>query len=306
MYTPKTISGPEKQRLINLSGDDLRVSRLTKMFGWTAKKVNGKMVRIPPEYNVMDLVHLDAGEYINVEAVDTTVGSVLWNKLFSEGTVHECIPNHYFNEVVTAKVFGKFLGYIEEALKKGTLPIEPNLISFIDNYEFYSMKLVTMFSPSYTQALFQTDPRVRAKREELLNKLGDERTLEDMVKTEDELVAYAKEILKNDDGLTLFDSGARGSFDNDYKNMNLMVGAVKNESDGSYDFISHGYLDGMTKDEWIAAGNMAVNAAYPKAVNSSCNLEQSRLQILVNCWETLFKGDQQRSILEFIIGRKNN
>ena len=60
--------GPAKDKLLKLSGMDLGVPSITKLFGWTSKIENGKFVRIPPEYDTMHNVHLEAGEYINIEA----------------------------------------------------------------------------------------------------------------------------------------------------------------------------------------------------------------------------------------------
>lgn len=262
------VVGPAKDKLLKLSGIELGVPSITKLFGWTSKVENGKFVRIPPEYDTMDNVHLEPGEYINIEAVDTTVGSILWNKLFVEGKVENAIPNHFFNKEVTKKAFGEFMGYLEAGLRQGIINVPNNLLPFLRNYEFYSMKLVTLFSPSYTQALFQTKPSVKKKREEVLKKV-DKTNLGSMVDAEDELLAFARKELGNDEGMTLFNSGARGSFENDYKNMNLMVGAVKNESDGSYDFIEHGYLDGLRKEDIIAAGNIVVNSQFPKSCGTA-------------------------------------
>ena len=261
----KVISDADKTALINLSGLDLSVSNITKLFGWTAKKVDGKMVRIAPRFNTMDLVHLNPKEYINIEAVDTTVGSVLFNKLFVEGSVELTIPNHFFDGEVTSKRFNALLGYIEKGLRDGVITVEDHLLKFLKNYEFYSMKLVTVFSPSYTKALFQTPPSIKKKKAEVLASQKDD-SLSEMVRMEDELVAFAAKELDKDPGMTLFKSGARGSFDNDYKNMNLMVGAVKNEATGGYDFIKHGYLEGLKKEDIVAAGNIIVNSAFPKAV----------------------------------------
>ena len=262
------LNGPDKEYLIRLKPGDLSVSNISKLFGYTASKKDGKFVRIAPRFNTMDHVHLDAKEYINIEPVDTTVGSILWNKLFVEGSVENAIPNHFFNEEITSKAFNKFLGYVEKGLRDGIIQVEPHLLKFLMNYEFYSMKLVTIFSPSYTQGLFQTSPAIKKKKEQVLSNMKSN-DLSEMVKAEDELVAFAKQALDRDEGMTLFKSGARGNFENDYKNMNLMVGAVKNEGDGSYDFITHGYLEGLKKEDWVAAGNIVVNAAYPKAVGTA-------------------------------------
>ena len=264
----KLLSDEDKKVLINLRGMDLSASNITKLFGWTARKVDGKFTRIPPRFNTMDKVHLNAGEYINKDAVDTTVGSILWNKLFVEGMVEDALPNHFYNEVMTEDEMGRFLSLLEKGLIDGVLDIETQIIPFLKNYEFYAMKLVTIFSPSYSQKMFQTNPKISKKKKELIENAKG-KGLSEMVKVEDELVAMAEQEMKGDPSMTLYDSGARGKFNNDYKNMNLILGPTKNEATGEYDFISHSYLEGLSKEDIVPAGNMLVNASYPKAVGTA-------------------------------------
>lgn len=265
----KLLTGPDKDTLLKLHGLDLSVSNITKLFGWTANKKDGKFTRIPPKYKTTDLVHLEAGEYINIEAVDTTVGSILWNKLFVEGTVEAAIPNHFYNEVITGKQLEKFLALIEKGLINKVIDIEHNLVPFLKNYEFYSMKLVTIFSPSYTQKMFETNPKILKEKERLIKGMKDPDSLSEMVRIEDTLVNMAKDEMKGDPSMALYDSGSRGSFDNDYKNMNLIVGPTKNEATGKYEFITSSYLEGLKKEDLVAMGNMLVNASYPKAVGTA-------------------------------------
>lgn len=264
----KVLTGPDKDALIRLHGLDLAASNITKLFGWTASKKDGKFTRTPPKYNTMDKVHLNAGEYINIEAVDTTVGSILWNKLFVEGMLEEAVPNHFYNEVITEKQMGKFLGLVEKALIDKKITIAYNVIPFLKNYEFYSMKLVTVFSPSYNQKMFETNPNILKRKKELIGNMKDKDSLAEMVRIEDELVAMAAKEMKGDPSMTLYDSGARGAFDNEYKNMNLILGPTKNEATGKYDFITSSYLEGLKKEDMVAMGNMLVNASYPKAVGT--------------------------------------
>lgn len=264
---PKYISDADKDLLLKLSHADLSVSNITRLFGWTAKKVDGKMVRTPPKFDTTHHVILKAGEYINLKELDTTVGSILFNKLFVEGKIEAAIPNHFFDGEVTGKTFKKFVGYIEKALMEETIKVEPDLLEFLYAYEFYSMKLVTIFSPSYTQRMFQLDKSVVKERERLLKERKSDDVTE-LVSIEDQLVAYAKDQLKGDPGMTLYDSGARGKFEEGYKTMSLMVGPIKNESTGKFDFIPRGYLDGLKKEDLVAAGNISINSAYPKSVGT--------------------------------------
>lgn len=262
------ISDEDKAFLLQMTPHDLSVTNITRLFGWTAKKIDGKFTRIPPRFKTTDWLILKDNEYINQKGLETTVGSVLFNKLYIENKVEEAVPNHFFDGEVTNKQFNKLLGYIEKGVMNGVLKVQPNLLDFLYAYEFYSMKLVTVFSPSYTPGLFQSNQNIRNKKKEALanQKTGN---LDEMVAIEDDVVAYAKKELKDDPGMTLFDSGARGSFENDYKNMCLMVGAIKNESNGEYEFIKHGYLEGLKKEDWVGAGNIVVNSQYPKSVGTA-------------------------------------
>lgn len=266
----KAITLEEKKELLALKQEDLSVPFITGMFGKTAKRVDGKMVIQQPKFNIRSPMHLDAGEYINEKEVDTTVGCFLFNKLMVEGMIEEVIPNRYFNGVADKKGFNGILDKISAGVMTQKIPVEPNLIKWLKHYEFYGMKLSTVFSPSYTEGLLKQNVSVVKKRKQLLKgKDISKMSVKEMTDIEDELVAASKEILKNDPGMTLFSSGSRGSFDNDYKNMNLMLGPVaKPGSDGEYDFVTHGFIEGLKKEDFVAAGNSIVNAAYPKAVGT--------------------------------------
>jgi hypothetical protein len=264
----KLISDKEKKELLSIPQDKLSMPLISKLFGkTTTKSADGKFQINEPKYNVRDLMHLDANEYINKEPVDTTVGSFLFNKLMIEGMLEDIIPNGYYNEVIDKKGFGKLINYISEAIMLQKLPINPTLIKWLKQYEFYGMKACTIFSPSYTEALLRQDPRIQKEKEKILKSSKIE-TPQDMANVEDTIVDKAKTTLKDDKGMTLFDSGARGSFDNDYKNMNLMLGPVAVPgSNGKFDLVTSNYIDGLQKEDLIAAGNSVVNSAYPKAVS---------------------------------------
>lgn len=263
-----------KRELLKLTKDDMTVSKITKLFGKTGarevdpvtNKIKFKMV--PPVYDIRMKIHLNANEYINKEAVDTTVGIFLFNKLLVEGLIDHIVPNGYYNEVINKKTFDKLRDIISNAVMAGKLLVDPNLINWLRAYEFYGMKLCTIFSPSYTRKLLETNQEIARKKEELLKNSKIE-NVQDMTRIEDSLVAEAKEKLKGDPGMTLFNSGARGSFENDYKNINLMLGPVGVPGEeGKFTFVPSNYLTGLQKDDLVAAGNTIVNSAYPKAVGT--------------------------------------
>lgn len=263
----KMLTGKLKEELLSYKQEELSIPVLSRLFGTTAKKDEfGKVTITDPKFDLRSPLHLDAGEYINAEAVDTTVGSFLFNKLMIEGMLEDIVPNHYYNEVVDNKGFGKLTNMISEGLMMGKLPVKPNLIKWLKQYEFYGMKACTIFSPSYTEGLLRQNASVIKEKEKLL-KNTEITNVTDMTDIEDELVKRSKKILQKDPGMTLFDSGARGSFENDYKNMNLMLGPVARPGeDGKFDMVHSNYIEGIQKEDLVACGNSVVNAAYPKAV----------------------------------------
>lgn len=264
----KSLSKEDRKYLLSLKQEELGIKLITHLFGKTATKKDGKMMIQQPRFDTKSKLNLSKGEYINEEAVETTVGSFLFNKIMVEGMIEHIIPGGYYNEVIDKKGFKKFMKYISNGLMMEKLEIEPNLIKWLKQYEFYGMKCSTIFSPSYTQNLLKKDISVAKEKEKLL-KDNPNPSVAEMSQIEDKLVESAYKKLKGDPGMSLFDSGARGSFENDYKNMNLALGAVAIPGkDGEFDFVKSNYIDGLQKSDLVAAGNVVVNSSYPKAIGT--------------------------------------
>ena len=270
----------QKRKLLSLNKDTITVSEISKIFGYTKKPSKPGEKRTfevnPPEIPPGYKVHLDAGEYINKEAVDTNAGIFLFNKLFIEGNLEGIIENGYYNEVLTAKKFKNLMTIIANAVMTDKIPTEPNLVTFLKAYEFWSLKLAPIFTPSYTMSMISPGEELEKRKAAARKAQSEAKTNEEMIKIEDQLVADAKKLTANDPGQTIFNSGARGSFDNDYKNMMLSVGAVMNPTTGEFDQLASSYIEGIKKEEIIPAANQVINAEYPKAINTAVSGYESK------------------------------
>lgn len=270
-----TVTPELKKELLALKKSDLTVDFLVSKISSTTKNVKdpktgkrGFHVE-PPVWDLKATMKLEAKEYINKEPVTTTVGIFLANKLLFEDTIESIIDNHYLNEVMTADVIDGVVGKISSALLDNKLPLNPNIVKFIQAFEFYGLMLCSAVSPSFTPGVMSVNDEIREKRDELFAKYDNNPTLNETVHIEDELTKEAKRILKDDPGMTLFDSGARGSFADNYKMMNVMMGPVKNPATGNYDIIKNNLTDGIGKEDIPALANTVVNAAYPRAVGTA-------------------------------------
>ena len=84
-------------------------------------------------------------------------------------------------------------------------------------------------------------------------------------KIEKELIAMAKEELKGDVGLELYNSGARGSFENNYKNLFLTRGPVYNPNTGGYSIIQRSFMEGLEKEDIPSYGTEAYQWCLSKS-----------------------------------------
>jgi hypothetical protein len=144
---------------------------------------------------------------------------------------------------------------------------------YIDYRDNLGMQLNSVITTSFTMNTIKTPPSVQKEKEELFKKYDKELNAGDIVtseKIEKKLVADAKEILKGDPGMDLYNSEARGNFGN-YKNMNLFKGATMNNR-GEYEIVRSSFMDGIRKEDIPSFGTAVVSGAYPKAVLSCGSL----------------------------------
>ena len=271
---PTKLSDDKKKKLLAMKQEDMTVSFITQTFTKSAKKqiVDGKItfVETQPEFDLRATFNLAPGEYINAEAITTNVGKFLFNKLIIEGTISSIVPGGYYNKVFTKDSWSEIAKWISNSVMEGKLEID-NLVKYLKAFEFYGLKLVTCMSPSFSEAVLKPNPIVDKEKKKLLDELDKKEnpTLKDYTDIEDKLVDTAKKAIGNDPGMSLYNSGSRGSFGNDYKINTVIVGPVKNCATGGYDFMKSDMMDGLRKEDIPKAGNMVVGASYPKAVGTA-------------------------------------
>ena len=112
------------------------------------------------------------------------------------------------------------------------------------------------------------------KKKELIKKYDKELKsprdkIEASVKIEKELLDFAKEYLKNDPSMDMYESGAKVSFGNNFKNMFVMKGAIKSPdiTEGyGYDISFSNYSDGVTREEFPIIAKSLSEGPYSRAL----------------------------------------
>lgn len=201
------------------------------------------------------------------EEVVTTLGMLIVNKCLYEGIFYAI---GYINEVHDSKQYGKLMDKLSSLLLSGVLKQE-DLVNFLDKREALGNTLNIFFAPTPTTGTFIPSKRVLKLRDELVEKHKDVIENKDVIgvvkNIENKLLEEArKELRENEDpGMDLYDSGAKASFDNNFKSR-IFTGAIPNPLTGQYDILTTNLYEGIKKDEISITGTAGTVASYYKGV----------------------------------------
>ena len=263
----RELSTPTVNMFQNMKPSDITFEWLVDNFGDLTSNSNGSrsVKRLESKYNMTDIIDIKI-PYLGFKG-KTTLGRLLYSKIIIEGCGLEKVLK-FVNEPITN---GKNVGTeqdIANALKEDIISVD-NMYKFIDTRDWLGLQLHSVICTSFTMRTLVVPKEIEAKKKELLKKYkkeleaNDEKAAEQIEKT---LIKDVKELLKNDVGLDLYISGARGSMDNNYKNINLMRGAVKNLQTGGYDIVTNSLMDGLDKKDIASHANKILYGAYFRCV----------------------------------------
>lgn len=265
----RKITDVEKATLLRIEAAEITFDLFVDLFGTKMKKENGKAVRISSRFETTDSMILEANEYLNKSKIETTVGRFIFNKLIVERDLIDILG--YINEPLTDKTVGKIDGKLSKALLSDKIGIDI-FVKYLNRLQWLSMQGHTVIAGSYTMGILKPDKQMTKERDKLLkeNKAKlDAGDLITAVKVEQAALEVAAKNIAGDAGMDLFNSGARGSIGNNYKNISVMKGPVFNPNTGGFDIVRSNLMEGIKKEEIPIYGNAIVTGAYPKAVGTA-------------------------------------
>jgi len=234
-----------------------------KLYDKETKKVKN------PKYNFNDKVVLEVNELRNKEKLTTTLGRLVFNKFIVADGLEKIFG--YINKPIDKKQLKNFEEEISNALLDGRISSE-EISRYYDRIQWLSLTMHSVFCGSFTEKTVAPDPSIIKYKDELFKKYADDLKGKDALaagaKIEKELMTKAKELLKGDPGLDLYDSGARGSYNN-FRDMFVMRGLVWNNVTKKFDMLKNSLGEGIRKDEITSYGSQVISGAYPKAVGTT-------------------------------------
>lgn len=260
----KTVTSKEDiEYLVGLREKDITTSFIMQNFG----EFDGGQ-----KFRPYDIVEIPAGSYgpegkKNKNAFTTTVGIFIFNKYFIEEELFDMF--HYINKTVDKKVIKKIISTLSDAVMEDRMPLS-SLVTVLEKVQ-KCMPYVTILSPSYTEKLMTSTRVINKKKSELLKKYKDRLEAGDEIaasQMEQELMDFAMDYLKDDPSMDIFTSGAKQDMHNNFKNMFVMKGVVKDPDPNAkqrYKVAKSCYIDGISPEEYALFANSLAAGPYSRA-----------------------------------------
>ena len=217
-------------------------------------------------FNPYDTIEIPAGKYgktkKNKNKFKTTVGLWIFNKAFIED-MSDVLG--YINQTVNKSVYGDINQKMSYALLEDKITID-QLKHFIMQTQIM-MSCTSAICPSHTMDMLLLTNKAEVKKKQLEKGYKDridQGDLTAMKAVEDKLIDFAKEQLKDSESADMYNSGARASWGNNFKNMYLVKGPIKH-TDSTYSYASGSYISGMKKEDFSAINDAAVGGPYSRS-----------------------------------------
>lgn len=260
----KTITNADDiEYLLNIKEEDITLSFIMENFA----EFNGEI-----RFNPYDIITIPPNSYgkekkKNKNHFTTTVGLWVFNKYFIEKDLFDLFK--YINESVGDDIFGSLNDKLSYALMEDKIDV-PTLKRYLMKTQKV-MPYVSILSPNYTQKMLTCTKVINKKKEELIKKYQKDLDAGNeviAVQMESELLKFATDYLKDDPSMDMFLSGARGSIGNNFKNMFVMKGVVKDPDPNAkqkYKVATSNYIDGVIPEEYTLFANTLAAGPYMRA-----------------------------------------
>ena len=265
----RKLSALETKVMLDLTPGDITRSKLAEWFADYVNNSSGdhNVRKTKSYYNTWDTIVVPKDYfYDDQNEFTTTVGRFIANKFILEGSGVIGITK-YISDVLHKGGLGKLDNMIGHMYLKDEIN-RKQFNSYIDRRDCLGYWLNGMLAHSISERMLKPLPEIETKKAELIKKYEKELNsgnVDIMTKVSNELIDYAKEILKDDPGMDLYLSGDL-NFGNNYRNNAILRGAVMNKLTGEFDFIGTSLMDGIDIKDIPAHANSILASQYPASI----------------------------------------
>ena len=258
-------------QMLVITKDDITQSVIMRLFG---SFNDGKSLchhydtfDVPPK--AFKFINDKGKEVSNSNKFTTTFGIWIFNVFFLRDFGYSKLVGGYYNENIDNDHFEYISDKLVYALLENKIDTE-SYKRWIDAAQFF-MPFETILSPNHSEKMLSCTKEINKIKAKLIKENqealdnGDAAVAEDIEK---QLLAFAKEYLKDDPSLDPYLSGAGASLGNNFKNMYIMKGAVRNPDPTAkqeFNIAQSSFMDGISADEYSLLANSLVGGPYSRA-----------------------------------------
>lgn len=230
-------------------------------------------------------------EKSNTNTFVTTLGIWIYNKALNEFGLSKLF-NGYINENLNKK---KYKNKVEDAIACAVIEdeITTKQVEDFENFMQWIMPFEDILSPNHTEKQLVCARVIEKRKKELLKKYQKEISEGNLVVTQkivDELLDLAKDYLADDPYLDTIESQAGGDFNNNFRNMYVMRGAVANEDPTAkqkYNVVTSNLIDGIKPNEYSTMAGAGVGGAYSRSKKTADGGYEEKLFVYAYQYLTL-------------------
>lgn len=261
-----------KQRILSAPIEEFTKDFLESLFANYYDKETLTVKEAP--FDPTTPITLTHAEYPYVkESIETSLGMLFMNRFLLEfiGAIKHM---GYWNIELNKKGLAK----LDTALNNLVITDQIDTTTFgqyIDRRDQLGFQSAAFLSTSISASLVRPMQNVNQRKMELVEEYHDQLASNDPTqqilatnKIEEELMGMVRKNLAEDYGYDMYQSGD-GNLDNNYKNINVMVGPVFNSITGRFDVVDSSLMDGIKKKDIPASANNIVAGAYPSAIGTA-------------------------------------
>lgn len=262
-----------KERILSVPAEEIGKQFIEDMFAAHANRTEHTTAEAA--FKPTEAIQLTNSEYkwVREKAIDTTLGRLLMNRFLLERTG---LIEHvgYYNEPLTKENIGTLDRMIVELLTSDKIGAD-QYADYIDTRDKLGFWCTTFTSAAVSSALLMPMKDVEQRKKELLKEraadINSDNPVDQIMAVNDiekELVGMVKKNLETDPSFDIYNSGGY-NLSNNYKTINVMRGAVFNNSTKRYDVVEASLMNGITKKDLTAFSNSTLEGAYPSAVGTA-------------------------------------
>lgn len=202
-----------------------------------------------PECNIIDEVEI----VHNGKKIKTTLGRYIFNKI----VFYSVYNNKHFkfvDRIMFVDTYQEVVKDIRQMIIEGHAK-EEDLIAIVNMSTEFGLRLSTLYNAGLTVSMMLPDAKFEEFRRKELDKVKEEviRTgdITIMQDAENRIIEFAKKYYKDDDMMEMFASKVKVSFTNEFKNLNISMGALPSITGGKPVVVFDSLADGV-KPEYLA------------------------------------------------------